>query len=140
MEHVKINEECVEGVVAEVIRDSFKVSMITDDGCKSCGMNNLCNQKIITLNRQDGPADLKAGQRIKFEYDKVIQTSFLLYIIPILFFIAGILITKNLFHISNEPVQFLSAFAATGIAFIIIHFIDNRASKNKYHINIKVIN
>lgn len=140
MENVKINEECVEGIVAEVGRDSFKVSMITEDGCKSCGLNNLCNQKIITLNRHDGPADIKTGQRIKFEYDKVIQTSFLLYIVPILFFISGIIITKDMFHISNEVIQLFSALSATGIAFIIIRLIDKRVSKNKYHLNVKVIN
>ncbi|GEM_PF-2308017 len=140
MDSAKINEECVEGVVAEVNRKSFTVSMMSGEGCKSCGLNNICNQKFITLDRKDAPGDIQKGQKIKFEYDKVIQTSFLLYIVPILFFIGGIIFVKDILHIANEVIQFLSAFAATAIAFGIIRLFDNNIAKKKYHINVKVIN
>ena len=140
MDSAKINEECVEGVVSEVTEESFKVSMTSGDACKSCGLNNFCNQKIITLNLKDAPTDIRTGQKIKFEYDKVIQTSFLLYIVPIIFFIAGIIITKDVLHISNEVIQFVNALIATGLVFIIIRLIDKSVSKKKYHVNVKVIN
>lgn len=140
MDSAKLNEECVEGIVADVNQQSFTVSMISGEGCKSCGLNNLCNQKVITLDRKDAPAGIHEGQKIKFEYDKVIQTSFLLYIVPIIFFIGGILLVKDVLHISNEVLQFLSAFAATGISFVLIRLIDNSVAKKKNHINVKVIN
>jgi positive regulator of sigma E activity len=140
MDSAKINEECVEGVVADVNPESFTVSMMSGDGCKSCGLNNICNQKFITLDRKDAPAGLQKGQKIQFEYDKVIQTSFLLYIVPMLFFIGGIMIAKDVLHISNEVIQFLSAFTATAVSFGIIRLIDKNVSKKKYHINVKVIN
>jgi positive regulator of sigma E activity len=133
----KINEECVEGVVANVNEKSFTVSMTSGSACKTCGLNDLCNLKAITLDRKDAPENVHTGQRLKFEYDKVIQT---LYIFPIIFFIAGIVLVKDVFNNSSEVLQFFAALLATGVSFIIIRLIDKTVAKKNYQINVKVIN
>ncbi|MEJ2543663.1 MAG: SoxR reducing system RseC family protein, partial [Calditrichaceae bacterium] len=117
----------------------YFVSIDSEGDCKGCGMSSVCSSKTIELEKTTVAENLKVGEKVSLEYKKVVQTSLIVYMLPILFFFLGIIISKWLFHIDNELFQFLNALVATGLALGLVHFINNHFGESKFNVNIKPI-
>ena len=117
----------------------YFVSIDSEGECKECGMRNICSSKTIELEKTSIAENLKIGEKVSLEYKKVVQTSVIVYMLPILFFFLGIILSKWLFHIENELFQFVDAIFATGLALILVHYINNHFSESKFKVNIKPI-
>ena len=135
-----MNENCVCGKVSGISTTQYFISIDSEGECKGCGLSNFCSNKTITLDKTSIAADLKKGDKVSLEYQKVIQTSMIIYLLPILFFFLGIFLSKWIMHIQNELLLFLNAMVATGFALILIHYINNHFGEEKFKVSVKSIN
>ena len=134
-----MNDNCVSGKISGMSSTHYFVSIDSDGDCKGCGMSSLCSSKTIELEKTSIAENLKMGEKVNLEYKKVIQTSMIVYMLPILFFFLGIILSKWLLHIENELFQFLNAMVATGLALGLVHYINNHFGESKFKVNIKPI-
>ena len=135
-----MNDNCVFGKITGVSPTHYFVSIDSEADCKGCGMSSVCSSKTIELEKSYLAENLKIGEKVSLEYKKVVQTSLIVYMLPILFFFLGIILSKWLFHIENELFQFLNAVIATGLALGLVHYINNHFGASKFKVNIKPIN
>jgi len=136
-----MDDQCVNGRVAISDSEKFIIALDSENSCSACGMKNVCSSKTIEFNKKQFPKlSLKVGQLVKIEYEKVIQTSFIIYMIPVFFFFMGIIISQYGFHVENEMIQFLWAIGATGLAFLFVNLLNKKLSENKYKVNVKPVN
>ena len=135
-----MQDQCVDGKVALNNDEKFIVALDTENSCSDCGMKNICSSKTIEFDKKQFPIlSFEVGQRVKIEYEKVVQTSLIVYMIPILFFFAGIVVSQYVFHIKNEMIQFLAALGATGMAFIFVNYLNKKLSHGNYKVNVKPV-
>jgi positive regulator of sigma E activity len=136
-----IQDQCVDGSIIQKNEERFLIALNSENSCKACGMKNVCSNKTIEFEKRQFPElNIKIGQKVRVEFEKVIQSSFIIYMIPILFFFAGIIISLYFFKITNELYQFLWALGFTGISFLIINYLSAILSKSTYKVNIKPFN
>lgn len=134
-----MDDYCVNGRISAANETHFIVSLDSDNSCKSCGLSNVCSDKKIEFSQDLYSGLVKIGQEVRVEYQKVIQTSLIIYLIPILFFFAGIVITQQLLNIQNELVIFASAMGSTGLAFVFISILNRTLSNTNYKVKITPI-
>ncbi|MBN1406806.1 MAG: SoxR reducing system RseC family protein [Calditrichaceae bacterium] len=134
-----MNENCVSGKISGMSLTHYFISIDSEGDCKGCGMSGVCSSKTIELEKTSVTENFKVGEKISLQYEKVIQTSIIVYMLPIAFFFLGIILSKWLFHIENEIIQFLNAMIATGLALWLVHYINNHFSESKFKVNIKPI-
>ena len=135
-----MQDQCVDGRVAINNEEKFIVALDSENSCSACGMKNVCSSKTIEFDKKQFPKlSFNVGQRVKIEYEKVVQTSLIVYMIPILFFFSGIVISQYVFHIENELIQFLWAIGATGLAFLFVNYLNKKLSDGNYKVNVKPV-
>ena len=135
-----MDENCVTGIISGESPTHYKVAVDSEGECKGCGMSSVCSSKTIELEKDTLSDHYKVGEKVQLEYKKVIQTSFIVYILPILFFFLGIGITKLILHSSYELLLFIDAIIATGISLVIVNFINKHYSNSTYKVNVKHLN
>jgi len=135
-----MNDNCVSGIITNESPTHFYVSIDSEGDCKGCGMSNVCSGKTIALDKSDMENNIKIGSKVNLEYKKVIQTSMIVYLLPIIFFFAGIFLSRWILQIENELLLFTNAVLATAVAFLLVHYINNHFGKSKFKVNIKNIN
>jgi len=102
-------------------------------------MNAICSNKVVEIKRSPELDQFKPGQKVLVQYEKVFQTTLIIYVMPILFFFAGILLGKVIFKTDNELILFLSALLSTGASLIIIHYLNKIYGETKYKLDIKPV-
>lgn len=100
----------------------------------------MCGQKVIELEKDKQPEHFKLGQRVQLEYKKVVQTSLIVYFLPLVFFFLGIGLSKVLLGIQNEALLFVNALLALGFSLYIVNRISHRFGKKKFKVTMKPIN
>lgn len=119
---------------------TFTVSLDSDESCSACGLSGICSDKKIEFEKECVSFPLEAGQLVEVEYRKVIQTSLIVYMVPIIFFFGGIAVVSLFVNNAGELLQFTGAVIGTGVGLAIVWWLNNRLSDNKYKVNIKPIN
>lgn len=123
------------GFVRRIIDDKVELQVTRGSGCGSCnGCAGGCETKphFITLKNN---IDAKVGDlvELKGETKSIVKYMFLIYAIPFVFFIAGIVIGDIYFKSINNPNFELLSFAtgAVGlvVSFIFMRILDNRVAK-----------
>jgi len=135
-----MHDNCVTGIIAGENHTHFQIAVDSEGDCKGCGMSSVCSSKTVELEKASLSEKLRIGQKVSLEYKRVIQTSFIVYIIPILFFFLGIGLTKWILHINNELILFVNAILATGISLILVHYINKNYGSSKYKVDVKLLN
>ncbi|MEJ2054400.1 MAG: SoxR reducing system RseC family protein [Calditrichaceae bacterium] len=135
-----MNDNCVSGIITKETPSQFLVSIDSEGDCKGCGMSSVCSSKTISLEKENLDKGLKVGARVNLEYHRVIQTSFIVYLLPMFFFFMGIFLSKWLLHIDNEVLLFVNAVLATAASFFLVHYINNHFGDSKYKVNVRPIN
>jgi len=102
-------------------------------------MSSVCSGKTIELEKDSITEYLEVGDKVNLEYKKIIQSSVIVYMLPIVFFFLGIIVSKWLFQIENELFLFLNAIIATGLALGLVHYVNNHFGESKFKINIKPV-
>ncbi len=131
---------CVNGRISGISETHYRIALASEQSCKSCGMNEMCGQKVIELEKEKQPEHFKIGQSVQLEYKKVVQTSLIIYFLPLVFFFLGLGLSKALLGIQNEALQFVNALLALGFSLYIVNRISRRFGHKKFKVTIKPIN
>ena len=97
-------------------------------GCSNCG--GSCNVPSLIIAIKN-PIDAKPGDyvEIKAKSNKIIRYALIVYMIPFVMLILGIILSMNLFKsvdiVNYETYSFLVGLLFLGISFIIVKKIDN---------------
>lgn len=134
---MSLHEQCLNGMITRVTPTHLQISFETESDCKGCSMNVVCSNKVVEIEKSPDMEQFKTGQKVQIQYQKVFQTTLIIYVLPIMFFFAGILFTKLIFKTDNELILFLGALFSTGISLIIIHHLNNIYGETKYRLEIK---
>lgn len=132
-----MSDSCEFGRIAEITDTQYRIVLDENSSCKSCGMKELCAQKEVLIDREEVDSEFRLNEPVEMVFEKVVQTSFLLYIVPLLFFFAGIIIPQSIFNIRQEPLLIVTAFAAMAASFLFIRRIYEKLDKDRYKIIIK---
>ncbi|MBD3225787.1 MAG: hypothetical protein GF313_13750 [Caldithrix sp.] len=137
---MSINQN-IEGKISAVTDQVYRIS-INDDAqeCSTCGLKGICNTHYVEVNKSEMDNAFHTGQKVSIAYSKVIQTSFILYVLPLIFFFLGIVLTRGVLQIQNELILFVAALSLMGLAFWIVHTINNKYGSSKYKVRIEPIN
>lgn len=126
-----MTEEVVEdsGLVTAVQNGKVTVELIRGGGCKSCSMQGLCFKKSTPAEFQlSSELALEVGDRVQLEISPGGRTlaSLLIFGFPLAMLFVGFLLASVwLSEIGSVAV----GFAAFGLAFLVIRWLDPRLSK-----------
>ena len=134
-----MNDNCVHGKISGMSPTHYFISIDSEGDCKGCSMSSVCSSKTIELEKTSIKENLKIGEKVNLEYRKVIQTSMIVYLLPISFFFSGIVLSKWLLHIENELYLFMNAMIATGLALGLVHYINNHFGESKFKVSVRPI-
>lgn len=136
---MSLNEHCLNGLVTRVTPTHLQISFEAESDCKGCSMNAICSNKVVEIKKSPDMEQFKTGQKVLVQYEKVFQTTLIIYVMPILFFFAGILLSKLIFKTDNELILFLGALLSTGVSLIIIYHLNKIYGESKYKLDIKPV-
>ncbi|MBN2426273.1 MAG: SoxR reducing system RseC family protein [Calditrichaceae bacterium] len=135
-----ISDKSIKGRIQGITETSFTVSLDSIKSCSACGFKAICSEKKIEFERDNADFPLKIGQMVEVEYKKVIQTSFIVYAVPMLFFFAGIAGTILLVENAGDLMQFTGAVIGVIIGLGVVWLLNRKLSDRNYKVNIKPIN
>jgi len=132
-----MSDSCEFGRIAEVTDTQYRIVLDENSSCKSCGMNELCAQKEIMIDRDEAGTGFEVNEPVELVFEKVVQTSFLLYMVPLIFFFLGILVPQYIFHIRNELLLFVLASGSMTLSFFLIRLFYRRLDKETYRVKMQ---
>lgn len=127
------------GIVTKVDSETAWIKTTKTSACKSCSARSSCNvmgggkeMEVKAIN----DAKAKVGQKvvISFETSPLLKATFLLYVLPIIFLIAGALIGQKISPAFNMDASIISAlfgFLFFGLAMIFAKSKGNRLAKKE---------
>lgn len=129
------------GIVVN-IKDNFVfVEVEKGESCSNCQLKSLCFHKgnETTIFKIKNILNAKKGDKISFVIEPKIRilSSFLIYIVPIIFLITTYSFCKYIFNIS-ENLSILLAIISIPLCYFILKFIDKLFARKKL-INPKMI-
>lgn len=115
-----------------------------EEECHHCAMASLCfsgtgNKKQIDLEKKQLSFNPRVGQQVELHFNKVLEYSFLVYFLPLLFFLLGLFISGMILKLTNELLIFVSALVGLGIGFFVLHIVNNLVSKKGLEIELKLV-
>lgn len=124
------------GYVRKIIDDEAEVEVrrisSCGGGCSSCG--GSCNVPSIVVSMKN-PINAKVGDyvEIKAKSKNIIKYALIVYMIPFVMLILGIILSMNLFRLMNivnyETYGFMVGLIFLGISFLIVRKIDKSIEK-----------
>lgn len=130
------NEKLIEEGTVRESKDGIATIVISDsDNCKECTAKLYCkpgssNERSLTVKDTFG---VKPGDKVRVSINgsKILGVSVLIYGIPLVLLLAGLLIGMQLFQSNKEFFSTLLAVGLISIYILIILFIDK---KRNYHL------
>ena len=124
-----------------VSSEMHKVVIAIEDEqqCQGCGLKDSCSNKTLTLNKSEVDYPALKGERVQVIYKKLLQTSLLLYLFPLLAFFGGIALSAAFLRETSEVVQFLSGFVSLAVALILVRLFGKQLNQKDYKIEIKPV-
>lgn len=93
--------------------------------CKSIDDNSVCAVVLNKIKAQEGDVVI-----VDFPGKKLIKASVVLYLIPLLVFLIGLILG----HLINEMVSAIMAVCGCGLSFFIIRYIDRKVKTNNSYL------
>ena len=120
------------GTVVDIQNGLALVTYSRSDACNTCKLKAFCFQKggdVTTLTMKN-TLNAKTGDKIKFEISPQIRilSSFLVFILPIIFMIGSYFICKSAIGLS-ESVSIIVSLVSIAVAFIVVKIIDGQIKK-----------
>ncbi len=139
-----MTQNCETGRVKKIDDQFIEIEMESKaEECHKCSMSFLCGmgpgERIAKFPHSEINVPLRVGQRVEIRFERIIGTSFLLYIFPLILFIGGLLVARYCFGIQNELKLFGIGVAGLFVAFAIVRLLSQRLSKKNYRIKINPI-
>ncbi len=109
--------------------------------CHGCGMHALCTggegQRILRLPRDEIHFNLHRGQPIELRFKRLLAVSFIIYLLPLFFFLAGLVVSGVIFHIQNELIMFIAGMGGLAIGLGAVRILNNYFRKKGYAVQIQ---
>lgn len=131
--------EDIQGTVIDAGPEHINIAIQDDAQCASCGLKDSCSNKTLTLDTAGIDYSVKAGEQVRVIYHKLLQTSGLLYLVPLLAFFAGAFLTQQLLKPVSELFLFLAGFVLMTLSFLVIKVFSKKLSAKDYRIQIQPI-
>ncbi len=127
-----------EGTIIRVEDDRAWVQVKRSTMCESCKHRQTCHSLTDARDMEAeaiNTAGGKVGDRVllKIAAGSLVKISFILYLVPVIAFIAGAVVGMELpppLKINPEVFSFFMGIAGCAVSFIVIRFLSFRMSKN----------
>ena len=104
--------------------------------CKSCNVCYLAEQNkelMVTEARNEAHARIGDSVRVEIEPKSILTAAFVVYTIPVIFFVLGYVVGRVLALLIGrpsvaEPLGVILAFVGFGLSFLVIREVDRRAA------------
>ncbi len=113
------------------------IAIEDEQQCRSCGLKGTCSNKMLTLENSDVDYPAVNGEKVQVIYKKLLQTSLLLYLFPLLAFFGGIALSAVFLREVSEVLQFMAGFVSLALALISVRLLGKHLSKKEYRIVLK---
>ncbi|MHB2149297.1 SoxR reducing system RseC family protein [Calditrichota bacterium LG25] len=115
----------------------------TED-CHSCAMATLCTggedgQRQIEILRQQIDFAPRPGQKVELCFDRVLEYSILLYLIPMAFFLAALWLAYAVWNVPSELYLFLCSMGGLAVGFFALRIVNNLINKKGMNLQIKLV-
>lgn len=124
------------GIIAEIKGNQALVESDPDEGCASCSAKGACMMSSTEKKRKiwiKNTINANPGDMITFSIEEkgVVLSSFVLYVLPIILFISGIMGAGFLYGFRNEGYIIAGGLIGLLAAFIIMRYISKILNKKK---------
>ena len=121
------------GTVVDIQNGLAIVKYSRSVACNTCKLKAFCFQKggdVTTLTMKN-ELNVKLGDKIQFEISPQIRilSSFLVFILPIIFMIGSYFLCKSAIRLS-ESISIIVSLVSIAVAFIVVKIIDGQIKKN----------
>lgn len=128
------------GVITELQNNKAIVMIAKAESCGNCGCRALTrkngemckdDKQFITVNNH---IDAKVGDPVNVEFNtsKLLSASILLYFVPLVMMVFGIVLATILQGESvNEIISFLAGITSLAVSYIILSFFDKKKEKEE---------
>jgi positive regulator of sigma E activity len=127
-------------VVSKKSERTYLVKILKEGGCASCTLSKFCSlgksensENLIEVSGEN----LNIGDLVSIEErtSGIVIASFLIFIMPIVFFIVGYYIGKYIGL--SEPLRTACGFFILGVYMLILHFLDRKLKEILFSFKIK---
>ncbi|MBN2017302.1 MAG: SoxR reducing system RseC family protein [Candidatus Cloacimonetes bacterium] len=120
------------GKVVDIQKENAIIEFSRSEACNTCKLKAFCFHKEGDVTKLTIKNDLgaKIGDDIQFEINPQMRilSSFLVFILPIIFLIGSYFLFKSAFGIS-ENLSILLSIVSVAVAFVVVKLIDNQIKK-----------
>ncbi len=122
------------GTVVEIQNGFAIVEYSRSDACNTCKLKPFCFQRggdVNTLTMKN-ELNVKKGDKIQFEISPQMRilSSFLVFILPIIFMIGSYFLCKSAIGLS-ESISIIVSLVSIAVAFILVKIIDGQIKRKR---------
>ena len=132
-----MTDSCESGRISKITPTHYVIQLEETNTCRSCGIKEMCSQKEVAIERNEVSESFELNEPVNLSFEKIIQTSFLLYIVPLIALFAGIIVARLIFRVHEDIILFAIAMAAMTITFFLIRLMYQKLDKDSYTIKIQ---
>ncbi|MGB9824413.1 MAG: SoxR reducing system RseC family protein [Candidatus Hydrothermia bacterium] len=127
-------------IVSKKSEKTYLVKILKEGGCASCTLSKFCSlgksedsENLIEVTGEN----LKVGDLVSIEErtSGIMIASFLIFIVPIIFFIVGYYVGKCIGL--SEPLRTVCGFFLLSVYMLILHFLDRKLKEILFSFKIK---
>ncbi len=131
-----MNDSTVKGYVKSIAGDEVRIRLEDEDSCHECGLRFICSDKTIVVQDEQVVGEIRPGQQVKIAYRKLVQTSLIVYAIPLIFFFLGLFLGNYFLGEEHEVLLFFTALLGLAMGFGLVHFLNRKLSSRGFRIRI----
>ena len=132
-------EQDIRGQVISIEGDEVLIAVDSEEQCHSCGLKDSCSNKTVTVKASEIDYQPSKGEPVQVIYKKLLLTSGLLYVVPLLAFFLGITFSSMFNSAQNELIHFLSGSVFLAVSFVAIKILGNKLTSKDFKIQIQPV-
>ncbi len=118
-----------EATIVDIKKNTITVELVKTEACKSCAINNVCQQKKTMSLYVDNPENFSKGQKINvFIAEKQAVTAiFWGYVFPLILVILSLFLALH--YTGSEVIAAIVSLIVFPLYYLGIYFFDNKLKK-----------
>jgi len=127
----------IKGRITAIENDQLIIAVEDEEQCHACGLKNNCKNTTLTLDRTPDTFQLQSGQDVLVTFGRLLKSSFLLYMFPLIALFAGTGLTAWFAGAENELLLFTGGMAALTVSLLLLKVLSPVFNREEYKIQIK---